>query len=457
MNTLNPGTSPNRLSPEEISVILDSIADGVFTVDCDFIITSFNRSAELITGFTATEAVGQQCHNIFRTSVCQTDCMLGESMRTGRRISGQEVTILNRMNEEIPISVSTAILRNKNGDVIGGVETFRDLTAVEQLRQEIARKYTLHDMVSKNHRMQQIFALVSDVAASKASVMIQGETGTGKGLLARAIHNESPRREAPFVEVNCGSLPDTLLESELFGHVAGAFTDARIARKGRFELADGGTVFLDEIGDTSQALQVKLLHVLQEGTFEPVGSSKTHKTDVRVITATHRDMKELVAGEAFRSDLYYRINTVQLILPPLRERREDIPLLVDHFIERFNRLTEKHVRNVSGNAMRALLHYPWPGNVRELEHAIEHAFVLAKEATLGVHHFPVELTSTVDPKTSGRGKEETTPTILKDAERRAIEEVLRKHAWNKAAASLELGMSRTTLWRKMRKLGIRPE
>lgn len=449
--------APFRLSSEEVAVILDSIADGVFTVDLDFKITSFNRSAELITGFSTEEALGQQCYNIFRTSVCQTDCLLGESIRTGRRISGQEVTILNRKNVEVPISVSTAILRNPEGDVIGGVETFRDLTAVEQLRQEMQKKYTLHDMISKNHRMQQIFALVTDVASSTASVMIQGETGTGKGLLARAIHNESPRRDGPFVEVNCGSLPDTLLESELFGHVAGAFTDARAARKGRFEVADGGTLFLDEIGDTSQVMQVKLLRVLQEGMFEPVGSSETRKTDVRIIAATHRDLKELVTRESFRRDLYYRINTVQLMLPPLRERREDIPLLVDHYIERFNRLTGKRVRKASGKAMQALMQYAWPGNVRELEHAIEHAFVLAKETTFGLHHLPVELSdeegSSRDPDADGAGRS----SILYDAERRAIEEVLTRHGWNKAAASRELGMSRTTLWRKIKRLGIRLE
>ncbi len=454
---MTPDNTPFRLSPDEVTVILDSIADGVFTVDMDFRITSFNRSAELITGFSAEEAVGQQCYNIFRTSVCQTDCLLGESIRTGRRISGQELTILNRQNVEVPISVSTAILRNPKGDVIGGVETFRDLTAVEQLRQEMQRKYTLHDMVSKNHRMQQIFALITDVAATTASVMIQGETGTGKGLLARAIHNESPRRDGPFVEVNCGSLPDTLLESELFGHVAGAFTDARAARKGRFELADGGTLFLDEIGDTSQVMQVKMLRVLQEGTFEPVGSSETRKTDVRVIAATHRDLKDLVNRESFRQDLYYRINTLQVILPPLRERREDIPLLVNHYIERFNRLTGKRVRKASGKAMRAMMQYDWPGNVRELEHAIEHAFVLAKEATFGLNHLPVELSSEEDTDRASAPGGEHPRTILHDAERRAIEEVLTRHEGNKAAASRELGVSRTTLWRKMKRLGIHSE
>jgi PAS domain S-box-containing protein len=443
-----------NLSPQEVATILDSIADGVFTVDRDFIITTFNRAAERITGFAAEEAIGERCYNIFRAPVCQTGCLLAESIRTGRQISGLELTILNRRNEEVPINISTAVLRNEEGEVIGGVETFRDLTAVQRLRQEMRRRHTLHDMVSKNHRMQEIFALVSAVAASDAAVLIEGETGTGKELLAKAIHEESLRREGPFVKVNCGALPDTLLESELFGHVAGAFTDAKHARMGRFESADGGTIFLDEIGDTSPAMQVKLLRVLQEGTFEPVGSSETRTADVRIITATHQDLKERLAARTFRQDLYYRINTVRFSLPPLRERREDVPLLVEHFIERFNGLTGKDVRQVSPDAMQAMVRYTWPGNVRELEHAIERAFVLVNDSVIRLSHLPGEL-SCEEPlpqtvsATEGRGS-----SILENAQRQAIVEVLRRHGGNKSAACRELGMGRTTLWRKIRKLGI---
>jgi len=448
-------TSSSPLGLEEVGTILDSIGDGVFTVDEDFHITSFNRSAERITGFSAKEAIGEKCHNIFRAPICQTGCLLAESIRTGRPTTCLELTILNRRNVVVPISVTTAVLRNRDGDAIGGVETFRDLTTVEGLRREVRRRYSLHNLLSKNHLMQEIFALAKDVALTKASVLIEGETGTGKELLAQAIHNESPRADAPFVKVNCGALPDSLLESELFGHVAGAFTDARGKRKGRFELADKGTIFLDEIGDMSPSMQVKLLRVLQEGKFEPVGSSQTRSTDVRVIAATHHDLKEQVARDEFREDLYYRINTVMLSLPTLRERREDIPLLVERFIERFNGLMGKEVRGVAGEAMKALMSYHWPGNVRELEHAIEHAFVLVKTATIGLEHLPVELTKPVHHEVAPALGDSQGESTWAKAERRTIEQALERHRWNKAAASRELGMSRSTLWRKMRKFGIR--
>lgn len=443
----------HRLSQEEMAVILDSVADGVFTIDRDFTITSFNRSAEQITGFSAEEAIGQRCYNIFRTSVCQGECLLAESIRTGRPISGMEITILNRDNREVPISVSTSTLQDRQGRVIGGVETFRDLTAVQGLRKEIRQRYALGDMLSKNHRMREIFGLVPDIAASKATVLIQGETGTGKELLARSLHSESPRSAEPFVAVNCAALPDSLLESELFGHVAGAFTDARTARAGRFKQADGGTIFLDEIGDMSLAMQAKLLRVLEEGTFEPLGSNRSERCDVRVIAATHRNLKQRVGEGAFRQDLFYRINTVVLTLPPLRERKEDIPLLVEHFIERFTHLMGKNVQSLAGDAMQALLDHDWPGNVRELEHALEHAFVLSRAPVIEKSALPHEITSS-SVRTNKKPSGTSARDIIESGERQALLQVLQNHHWNRQSAAQALGVSRTTLWRKMKAYGL---
>ncbi len=449
-------SKPNSvLATEEVATILDCIADGVFTVDRGFVITSFNRAAEEITGFSAAEAIGEKCHNIFRASVCQNECLLAQAIRTGRPVTGLELTVLNRQNNEVLISVSNAVLRDRKGQPIGGVGTFRDLTAVDGFRREIRRRYSFQDMLGKNKRMQEIFALIPDVAASSATVLIRGETGAGKEPLARAIHDQSPRSEGAFVKVNCAALPDSLLESELFGHVAGAFTDARAERKGRFELANGGTIFLDEIADTSPAMQAKLLRVLQEGMFEPVGSSRTRSTDARVIAATHSDLGELIARGKFRKDLYYRINTVVLELPPLRARREDIPLLVEHFVERFNGLTGKQIRTVAPEAMRVLMGYPWPGNVRELENAVEHAFILVKGSTLELDHLPEELTRDAYHRSSPEPAHSRATLSLADAERRIITAVLNRHRWNRADTSQELGISRSTLYRKMRKLGIR--
>lgn len=438
-----------KLKSEDARLVLDSVADGVFAVDQNWRITYFNRAAEKVTGFSREQALGQHCYNIFRASCCQEGCVLRKSIDTGREISGLRVDILDRNNIEKPISVSTAMLKDSAGKVKGGVEIFRDMSVVEDLRREIKKTYRFRDMASKNHRMQEIFSLVPDVAVSKASVLIQGPTGSGKELLARAIHSESPRMDKPFVKVNCGALPDTLLESELFGHVAGAFTDAKVGRKGRFELADRGTIFLDEIGDVSPAMQIRLLRVLQEGVFEPVGSSESIEVDVRIICATHRDLKELAAKRRFREDLLYRINTVVLQLPQLVDRLEDLPLLVEEFISRFTSLTGKTVSGVSAQAMEILMRHKWPGNIRELEHAIEYAFVLIKNDTIRPEHLPADLRDAV----SARIADEVLAPIEK-SEKEAIIGALEAHQYDREKTATELGISRTTLWRRIKRLNI---
>lgn len=443
-------TGKRKLKSADAKLILDSVADGVFAVDEDWRIVYFNKAAEKITGFTREEALGQHCYNIFRASCCQEGCVLRKTRETGREISGLSINILDRDNVEKPISVSTAVLKDASGKVTGGVEIFRDMSVVEDLRREIRKTYRFRDMVSKNHLVQEVFSVVPDIAASRASVLIQGPTGTGKELLARAIHSESPRAQKPFIKVNCGALPDSLLESELFGHVAGAFTDAKTARKGRFHLADEGTIFLDEIGDISPAMQVRLLRVLQDGAFEPVGSSESVQVDVRVICATHRDLKALVAQGEFRDDLLYRINTVVLKLPGLVKRLEDLPILVEDFLGKFNNLTGKSVREVSPWAMEILMRYRWPGNIRELEHAIEHAFVLVKGNLIKPEHLPADLRAAVATETPGEGL-----APIRQSEKDAIVRALEANNYERVRTAAQLGMSRTTLWRRMRRYGIK--
>ena len=438
--------------PRIAQVILDSVTDGVFTVDREWCINSFNRAAELITGVPHDEAIGKSCCDVFRASICESACALRETLQSGRPVINKAVFIIDARGEQVPISISTAILTDDNGEVIGGVETFRDLSLVEELRREIAGRHCFGDIIGRSPAMQSLFDLIPVVASSDSTVLIHGASGTGKELFAHAIHDLSPRRKKRFVAINCGALPDTLLESELFGHKAGAFTDARKDRPGRFAVADGGTIFLDEIGDISPAMQMRLLRVLQERMYEPLGSTDPVAVDVRVITATHRDLSELVDEGRFREDLYYRINVFRVDLPPLSERREDIPLLIDHFISRFNRLQNKDVIGVSDDALNVLMRYHFPGNARELENAIEHAFVLCQAGLIELRHLPQEILEEVGPP-SMRIRPGAT---LQSIEAIHIADALRRHGGNRKAAADELGIHPTTLRRKIHHLGIEP-
>ena len=437
--------------PQSIQqVICDSIADGVFTVDKDWRITSFNQAAEEITGISRDQAIGQRCFEVLHADICEQECALKRSMDTGEKIIARHVNILNSDGETVPVSISTSVLRDDDGNVIGGVETVRDLSALELLRKEIDQRYTCHDIISKNHRIQEIFNILPDVAVSDSTVLIEGPTGSGKELFAKALHNLSDRADGPFVAVNCGALPDTLLESELFGYKKGAFTDARKDKPGRFALAQGGTLFLDEIGDISTALQVKLLRVLQEKTYEPLGGTEPVKADVRIITATNQNLTELMSRGVFRDDLYYRLRVLKITLPPLRDRREDIPLLVQHFIHKFNTEKGKEIRGVSEQAMAALMRYEYPGNIRELENFIEHAFVLCREDRIRREHLPDELLDAV-PAPEPDLHLEMGDYNLERLERLAIDRALEKHNGNRTRAAEELGINPSTLWRKIQK------
>jgi PAS domain S-box-containing protein len=432
------------------ATILDSTTDGVFTVDRDWKITTFNKAAESITGVQRDEAIGQTCCDVFRASICESDCALRHTIDTGEPVIGKMVYIVNSKGDRVPISISTAILRDDEGVIMGGVESFRDLSLIDELRRKLSEQYSFEDIVSKNHRMRELFAVLPQIAVSGSTVLIEGESGTGKELFARAIHNLSPRRTKPFVVANCAALPDTLLESELFGYKAGAFTGATKDKPGRFSLANGGTLFLDEIGDMSPALQVRLLRVLQDRTFEPLGGTKTETVNVRVVLATNRTLSELVASGDFRQDLYYRINVVRIVLPPLRKRKGDIPLLTSHFISRFNRLQEKDVKGVSLESASILADHDYPGNVRELENIIEHAFALCPEGFIEPHHLPADLR----PPSLAAGESKRSDRSLKSIEAQAIVDALRRNQWHRQAAADDLGIHKTTLFRKIAALGI---
>ena len=435
----------------QLEVILNSIADGVFTIDLQKNVTSFNKAAEKITGIPRQQAIGQKCFDVFHSNICQTSCALEKTIRTGKEIIDSKVNILNIKGEQVPVSISTAVIKDNRGTVIGGVETFRDLSALEELRKEITKHYTFEDIISKNHKIQEIFDVLPDISESESTVLIQGPSGSGKELFARAIHNLSPRKKGPYIIINCGALPNTLLESELFGYVKGAFTDATRDKPGRFALAEGGSIFLDEIGDLSLPLQVKLLRVIQEREYEPLGGTKPIKANVRIIAATNKDLEGLVSQGNFREDLYYRINVIKIDLPPLSQRREDIPYLVEHFVRQFNLKMGKRISSVSPEALNFFMEYDFPGNVRELENIIEHAFVLCRGNQININHLPPDfLNKIVHPK-------ETKPVKLNEltyAEAQVITNVLKKHNGHRGKAAQELGIHKTTLWRKMKKLGI---
>lgn len=431
-------------------MILDSVADGVFTVDREFRITSFNRAAEQLTGVKRQDALGRPCCEVLRASICETACALRQTLATGRPIINKAVFILDSHGNRVPISISTGVLRDSKGEVVGGVETFRDLSFAEQLYRELEASDRFVDIVGRSQAMRQIFQLLPQIADSPTTVLIEGPSGTGKELLARAIHRLSPRRDKAFVAVNCAALPDTLLESELFGYKAGAFTDAKHDKPGRFAVANGGTLFLDEIGDISPALQSRLLRVLQERVIEPLGCVEPIPVDVRIVAATHRPLAKLVRKGVFREDLFYRINVVRIELPALRDRREDIPLLIEHFVSKSNRLHGKGILGVSDEVLSHLMEYSFPGNVRELENIIEHAFVLCRGNLIEIEHLP----PSVRGEEGFRNRSLRQGLTLREMERVLIQDALRRHRGHRTAAARELGIHPSTLFRKMKSLGI---
>ncbi len=441
----------NKINPKiNISDILDSIADGVFTVDSDWNITTFNRAAEQITGTSREDALGRKCWEVFHANVCERECVLKKTLKTNHQCINKTVRIVNNHGDTLPISISTAILRDSDGKVIGGVETFRDLSEIEELRKEVVGRHTFHDIVTRDPELLDLFDMLPAVAQSDTPVLILGESGTGKELLAKSIHDLSGRGTEPFVAVNCGALPENLLESELFGYKKGAFTDARTDKPGRFERAGKGTLFLDEIGDLPKSVQVKLLRVLQEKVYEPLGSIEPVRSEARIVAATNHDLGRMVESGEFRQDLYYRINVIPLTLPPLRDRKGDIPLLVDHFVQHYGKVHGKSVDHIAPDAMEALLEYRYPGNIREMENILQHAFVLCGSDSIRKKHLPAYLR-----RPSNSEKSLSAESSWEDYDKSRIEKALARNRYNRARTARELGMHAVTLWRKMKKYDIR--
>uniref|UniRef100_I2Q6U5 PAS domain S-box n=1 Tax=Desulfovibrio sp. U5L TaxID=596152 RepID=I2Q6U5_9BACT len=422
--------------------IMESLADGVFTVDTDWNITFFNRAAGVVAGIPPAEALGRKCWEVLHSSLCDGACALRACIEGERTLSNQSIFIVRPDGTKVPVSISAAPLRDGSGRIVGGVETFRDISDLARLRKELEGVCTLEDIITKNKGLARTLELLPKIAASGSSVLLLGESGTGKELFARALHNLSPRRAGPFVAVNCGAIPSELLESELFGHVRGAFTDARTDRKGRFELARGGTLFLDEVGDMPLALQVKLLRVLQEKVVEPLGSEKSLSTDVRVVAATNRDLAAMAASGEFRRDLFYRLGVARLVLPPLRDRPEDIPLLAATFIERLNLLQAKAVAGLADAALKRLLRHDYPGNVRELQNILEYAFILRGQGRIGLEDLPDYLRP--EP---GEAPGPAGPGTMRAIKFQAITALLARNGGRRMEACRELGITKDTLRR----------
>ncbi len=436
----------DEASSDRFEAVIQSISDGVMTVDSDWRITCFNKAAERISGVPREKAIGRRCYEVLKSNICKGTCAIQYTIETGRPVINLAIYLENSHGNRIPVSISTAVFRDKYGNLNGGVETFRDLREVEEFRKEIKKTYSFGDIISKSNKVKKILDILPTIAESDSTVLITGESGTGKEIFARAIHGLSKRNKKPFVAVNCGGFPETLIESELFGHEAGAFTGATKAREGRFARAEGGTLFLDEIGDLPLQLQVKLLRVLQEKTYEPLGGTRCLKSDVRIITSTNRDLDKMVADGTFRQDLFYRINVIKLEIPPLRERLEDVPLLVDHFVSRFSALHNKDIAAVSHEALDILMSYDYPGNIRELENILEHGSVLCPGGLIHIKHFPDSLRSTSESFVRA--------DTFEEMERQFIIFMLKKNKWNRLAAARDMGIHKTTFFRKIKRLGI---
>lgn len=432
--------------------ILDSIAEGVFTVDKNFKVNFFNKAAENITGHNREEVNGKFCKHIFRSEFCFSDCPIANVLKSNKNLFDFESSIKTSDGSSKPIKLNAAVLYNEKNEPTGGIVSFRDISELVAIKKSLTKESQFNGMIGHSKQMLAIYDLIQEIADSNAPVFIHGESGTGKELVANAIQKTSIRKDKPYIKINCSVFPSNLLASELFGHVKGAFTDAIKDRPGRFELADKGTLFLDEVAEMPLQMQIQLLRVLQEGTYERVGESLTHYSDVRIIAATNINIEDALHKGKFREDLFYRLNVIPIHIPPLRERPEDIIPLINHFLTKFSLFYKKEINEIEEEAIDLLINYPWPGNIRELENVIEYSFVRsinknkieAAKLPQSIINYKPQHIKNQNLKVFPSASQEKTEMIM----------LLEKHKWNKSSAAKELGIGRTTLWRKIKQLGI---
>lgn len=439
------------MEEHKTDTILNSLAEGVITVDKEFKITFINEAASLMTGFTKDEVIGKVCKNVFKSEYCSENCPIARILKFGKSIFDYDSQIECKNEIPIPIRLNAALLKDEFDNPSGGVITFRDLSILKKIEGMLKQESNFHGMISNSRSMKEIFTLIEQISDSDAPVLITGETGTGKELVANAIQTLSKRKNKKYVKVNCSVIPDNLLASELFGHSKGAFTDAQKERVGRFELADGGTIFLDEIGEMPLSMQPQILRVVQDGTFEKLGESITKSVDVRIITATNTILEKAIAEGKFREDLFYRLNVIHIDLPPLRKRLDDIPLLANHFLKKFTLIYKKNIPYIEDECIEHLISWQWPGNVRELENSIEYAVIRNKpDKSLCICAFPAKIRENIFCSQRSNALPDT-PVPFENA---SLLELLNQHKWNKTKVAKILGIDRTTLWRKLKAMGI---
>lgn len=438
----------------KLEIIFNSLLEGTFTVNTEWEITAFNKAAEQITGFTEKEAINKKYWEILLSEDSKQDAQLKSFIAEHYSNLLRETTIIRRNGTRVPVRINSASLLNTAGEKIGRVVTFEDISVVKNLTDHITERYHFKNIIGRSKSMLKVYNLMQNVVNTDSTVLITGESGTGKEIIARSIHINSERKSTPFVAVNCSAFAETLLESELFGHEKGAFTGAIRTKPGRFELAGEGTLFIDEIGDIPLSIQVKLLRVLENRQFERVGGTETIELKARIISATHRNLEKEIREGRFREDLFYRINVINIHLPPLKERRDDIPSLINHFIEKFNKKFKKDIHYISPNALKLVSNYEWPGNIRELENVIEHAFVVSNSEAIHTGHLPERFQNT-SGELDHTDERELVEKPLDNAEKELIESMLKKFNGNRIKTAEALGINKTTLWRKMKKFNLK--